>query len=60
MQHIEGETLRQWAERHPQASLTQRLDIANQLGKAVQALHHREIIHQQINPDNILIDPTAS
>lgn len=57
MQHIEGETLRQWAERHPQASLTQRLDIANQLGKAVQALHHREIIHQQINSDNILIDP---
>ncbi|MFB9867830.1 protein kinase domain-containing protein [Vreelandella sulfidaeris] len=57
MQHVEGETLRQWAERHPQASLTQRLDIANQLGKAVQALHHREIIHQQINPDNILIDP---
>tara|TARA_R110002051_G_scaffold28583_2_gene67688 strand:+ start:188 stop:1903 length:1716 start_codon:yes stop_codon:yes gene_type:complete len=57
MQHIEGETLRQWAERHPQASLTQRLDIANQLGKAVQALHHREIVHQQINPDNILIDP---
>ncbi|MDQ7727682.1 protein kinase [Halomonas sp. SpR8] len=57
MQRIEGETLREWAERHPQASLTQRLDIANQLGKAVQALHHREIIHQQINPDNILIDP---
>ena len=57
MQHIEGETLRQWGERHPQASLTQRLDIANQLGKAVQALHHRDIIHQQINPDNILIDP---
>lgn len=57
MQHIEGETLREWAERHPQASLIQRLDIANQLGKAVQALHHRDIIHQQINPDNILIDP---
>ncbi|MBE0401301.1 protein kinase [Halomonas sp. FME1] len=56
MQHIEGETLRQWAERHPQASLVQRLDIANQLGKAVQALHHRDIIHQQISPDNILID----
>lgn len=56
MQHIEGETLRQWAERHPQASLIQRLDIANQLGKAVQALHHRDIIHQQISPDNILID----
>ncbi len=56
MQHVEGETLRQWAERHPQASLVQRLDIANQLGKAVQALHHRDIIHQQITPDNVLID----
>ncbi|SDN07717.1 bifunctional protein-serine/threonine kinase/phosphatase [Vreelandella arcis] len=56
MQHVEGETLRQWAERHPQANLSQRLDIANQLGKAVQALHHRDILHQQINPDNVLID----
>ncbi|MDR5874968.1 protein kinase domain-containing protein [Vreelandella gomseomensis] len=57
MQHVEGETLREWAERHPQATLSQRLDIANQLGKAVQALHHRDIIHQQIMPDNILVDP---
>ncbi|WP_394427505.1 protein kinase [Vreelandella stevensii] len=56
MQNVEGETLREWAQRHPQASLNQRLDIANQLGKAVQALHHRDIIHQQINPDNVLID----
>ena len=56
MQNVEGETLRQWAERHPQASLVQRLDIANQLGKAVQALHHRDIIHQQVTPDNVLID----
>ncbi|WFE72005.1 protein kinase [Halomonas sp. M1] len=56
MQYVESETLRQWSERHPQASLIQRLDIANQLGKAVQALHHRDIIHQQITPDNILID----
>ncbi len=48
--------MREWAQRHPQASLNQRLDIANQLGKAVQALHHRDIIHQQINPDNVLID----
>ncbi|HAA45806.1 MAG: serine/threonine protein kinase [Halomonas sp. 54_146] len=56
MQNVQGESLRQWAERHPQASLIQRLDLANQLGKAVQALHHRDIIHQQIRPDNILVD----
>jgi hypothetical protein len=56
MENVEGETLRQWAARHPQATLTQRLEIANQLGKAVQALHHREVLHQQVNPDNVLID----
>ena len=57
MAAVEGETLRLWAQRHPQATLNQRLDIANQLGKAVQALHHRDVLHQQVNPDNILIDP---
>jgi hypothetical protein len=57
MAYIAGETLKSWAERHPQASLNQRLEIANQLGKAVQALHNRDVLHQQITPENILIDP---
>ncbi|MFY0990350.1 protein kinase domain-containing protein [Halomonas sp. C05BenzN] len=57
MAYVEGETLIDWARRHPQASLVQRLDIANQLGKAVQALHHRDLLHQQIHPGNVLIDP---
>ena len=57
MAYVAGETLQSWAERHPQASLNQRLEIANQLGKAVQALHHRDVLHQQITPENILIDP---
>src|SRR5690554_7637216 len=43
MAYVEGETLTDWARRHPQATLVQRLDIANQLGKAIQALHHRHI-----------------
>ncbi len=53
---LRGETLRQWAGRHPRATLAQRLEMAGQLGKAVQALHHREVLHQQINPDNIMVD----
>ncbi len=56
MAYVEGETLTEWARRHPQASLVQRLDIANQLGKAIQSLHHRDILHQQIHPGNVLID----
>nr|WP_298415492.1 protein kinase [uncultured Halomonas sp.] len=53
---VEGDTLSSWCQRHPQASLGQRLDIARQLVKGVQALHRREILHQQIHPDSILID----
>ncbi|GGX90780.1 protein kinase [Litchfieldella qijiaojingensis] len=56
MAYVEGERLSDWARRHPQASLAQRLDIARQLGKAVQALHRRDLLHQQIHPDNVLID----
>nr|WP_089729011.1 bifunctional protein-serine/threonine kinase/phosphatase [Halomonas muralis] len=57
MGFIGGETLTEWARRHPQASLDQRLDIARQLAQAVQALHRRDVLHQQIHPDNILVDP---
>ncbi|WP_275289027.1 bifunctional protein-serine/threonine kinase/phosphatase [Halomonas elongata] len=56
MAYVEGETLTAWARRHPQASLAQRLDIAIQMGKALQALHHRDLLHQQVHPDNVLID----
>lgn len=56
LESVRGETLREWAARHPQATLGQRLEMAGQLGKAVQALHHHEVLHQQINPDNILVD----
>ncbi|ALM52905.1 bifunctional protein-serine/threonine kinase/phosphatase [Halomonas huangheensis] len=56
MRHVGGITLSDWMARHPQASLAQRLDLALQLGKALQALHHRDLLHQQIHPDNVLID----
>ncbi len=56
MVYVEGITLAEWARRHPQANLAQRLDIAVQLGKAVQALHHRDLLHQRIHPENVLID----
>ncbi|WP_420820188.1 protein kinase domain-containing protein [Salinicola halophilus] len=56
MEYVEGETLTEWLGRHPQASLKQRLELARQLVKAVQALHRHDVLHQIIHPDNILID----
>ncbi|MGO2414267.1 MULTISPECIES: bifunctional protein-serine/threonine kinase/phosphatase [Cobetia] len=56
LEHLEARTLTDWARQHPQANLEQRLDIARQLGKAVHALHRREVMHQLIHPDNVMID----
>ncbi len=56
MAFVDGVTLSSWCRRNPRASLDQRLDIARQLIKGVQALHRREILHQRIHPDSILID----
>lgn len=56
MANVEGVTLTEWVRRHPQASLAQRLDLAEQLGKAIQALHHRDVLHQRIHPDRVLVD----
>ncbi|MCK2046596.1 protein kinase [Chromohalobacter salexigens] len=54
--YIKGESLSDWALRHPQASLGARLDLARQLVKAVQALHRRDVLHQSIHPDNLMVD----
>ncbi|WP_456270188.1 bifunctional serine/threonine-protein phosphatase/kinase [Kushneria sp. AK178] len=56
MRPIEGQSLDRWLEQHPEAGIEQRLDIARQLARAVHALHRRDILHQAIRPDNIMID----
>ncbi|WP_115853595.1 bifunctional protein-serine/threonine kinase/phosphatase [Kushneria indalinina] len=56
MRPIEGQPLDHWLAQHPDAGLEQRLDIARQLARAVHALHRRDILHQAIRPENIMID----
>ncbi len=56
MRPIEGQPLDHWLEQHPEAGIEQRLDIARQLARAVHALHRRDILHQAIRPENIMID----
>ncbi|MCM5703348.1 bifunctional protein-serine/threonine kinase/phosphatase [Larsenimonas salina] len=56
MENVEGERLSTWLERHPNATLAQRLDIAQQLCKAVHALNRKNVLHQRICPSNIMLD----
>lgn len=51
-----GVSLRQFFQQTP-CSLAQFLDIAMQLAETLAELHQHQIIHQDLNPSNILIQP---
>jgi len=52
-----GETLEQRLLRRPAVTLTGGLDIAIKLAKAVAALHRAGIVHRDIKPDNVILQP---
>lgn len=53
---IEGQTLSEWASANPGASVQRRLGLVRQLIQGLSALHRRETWHQDLKPDNVLID----
>ncbi|MEH6626269.1 MAG: bifunctional protein-serine/threonine kinase/phosphatase [Motiliproteus sp.] len=55
-EYIPGQSLRQWMIEHPQPSLDQVRGIIKQIAVAVRALDRMEMIHQDIKPENIIID----
>jgi protein phosphatase len=59
-EYIEGETLSQWMLDNPKPSMEEVRTIVEQLAKGVQAFHRLEMIHQDIRPENILIDKDAN
>lgn len=53
---IEGETLHQWMIDNPKPNLDKIRDITGQIAKGLQAFYRQEMVHQDIRPQNILID----
>ena len=56
MEYIEGQTLRDWMNAHPAPKIHQVRDYLKQMVKGLRCLHRMEMIHQDLKPDNILID----
>ncbi|ODR92592.1 bifunctional protein-serine/threonine kinase/phosphatase [Sinorhizobium alkalisoli] len=57
---VEGETLAQWMADRPQADLRAVRDIIGQIADGLRALHRKEIIHQDLRPENLMIDRSGT
>lgn len=55
-EYIQGETLQQWMQDNPNPSMQTVRALIKQIASALRALHRMEIIHQDLKPDNIMID----
>jgi serine/threonine protein phosphatase PrpC len=57
---IEGQTLTQWMIDNPNPALETVRDIVEQVANGLQAFHRLEMIHQDLRPENIMIDRTGT
>lgn len=55
-EYIEGQTLAQWMIDNPKPDVETVRDIIEQIAKGLNAFHHLEMLHQDIRPNNIMID----
>ena len=53
---IEGQTLNQWMIDNPKPDLETVRSIVGQVSKGLRAFHRMEMLHQDIRPNNIMID----
>jgi serine/threonine protein phosphatase PrpC/predicted Ser/Thr protein kinase len=56
MEYIEGQTLAQWMIDHPQPELEAVRCIVEQIARGLQAFHRLEMLHQDLRPENVMID----
>jgi Serine/threonine protein kinase len=53
---LEGQTLRQWMADHPKPELRCVRDIVEQIARGLGAFHRKEMLHQDLRPENVMID----
>ena len=56
-QYVEGQTLAQWMMDNETPSLEQVRSIIEQVATGLQSMHRQGIVHRDIRPENIIINP---
>jgi serine/threonine protein phosphatase PrpC len=59
-EYIDGQTLAQWMIDHPRPDLETVRRIVEQIAKGLQAMHRMEMLHQDLRPENIMIDASGT
>ncbi|EKF75189.1 serine (threonine) protein kinase [Alcanivorax hongdengensis A-11-3] len=56
LEYVDGVTLQTWLREHPDASVEERLYLADQILNGLRALHRGDVIHGDLKPDNLMVD----
>ncbi len=59
-EYIDGQTLTQWMIDHPKPDLETVRGIVEQIARGLRAFHRLEMLHQDLRPENIMIDSTGT
>lgn len=59
-EYIDGQTLTQWMIDNPSPDIETVRDIVEQVSKGLRAFHRLEMLHQDIRPENIMIDKSGT
>jgi serine/threonine protein phosphatase PrpC/aminoglycoside phosphotransferase len=59
-EYIDGQTLAQWMIDNPKPDVETVRRIVEQIAKGLQAFHRLEMVHQDLRPNNIMIDNTGT
>lgn len=59
-EYLDGQTLRQWMADNPSPPLETVRRIIEQIAAGLRAFHRKDMIHQDLRPENVMIDATGT
>ena len=60
MEYVEGESFREYLDKHKPLSIEQSVDFAHQIGNALSFCHENGVVHRDLKPENILVSSSGT